>query len=226
MALTSLQSRRSKPNASRADRPLLRAPGEGSLCLNFVNTVPQIESPDVGDEIATFPALVDWLYRSAELTAKRRDELLGALNTEPGVPATILRQAHALRRALHGLLGSRTNADADLSVVNALLSRASANAQLNSSLKGCCVSWQRDDTDPLGILWPVVRSAAELLAGDDFSRLNVCGDRDCSWVFVDTTKNHSKRYCSSATCGNRTRVRRHYESKRATRRQASREDVD
>jgi predicted RNA-binding Zn ribbon-like protein len=47
-------------------------------------------------------------------------------------------------------------------------------------------------------------------------RLRRCDDDGCGWLFLDTTRNHSRRWCSSGDCGNRDRARRHYARNRTT----------
>lgn len=41
------------------------------------------------------------------------------------------------------------------------------------------------------------------------SQLKLCHNPDCRWVFVDRSKNHSRRWCEMGTCGNRAKVRRY-----------------
>src|SRR5438270_478076 len=51
--------------------------------------------------------------------------------------------------------------------------------------------------------------------------VGVCEERlvgRCAWLFLDTTKNHSRRFCTMKECGNRAKQRRHYQRKRATQR--------
>jgi predicted RNA-binding Zn ribbon-like protein len=50
-------------------------------------------------------------------------------------------------------------------------------------------------------------------------RLRRCDDQGCGWLFLDTTRNHSRRWCSSRDCGNRDRARRHYTRSRTTARE-------
>ena len=60
------------------------------------------------------------------------------------------------------------------------------------------------------MLWPVAHSAAELLISDDLDRVKQCADdRGCGWLFVDTSRNRSRRWCSMESCGNRAKVQRH-----------------
>jgi len=44
-------------------------------------------------------------------------------------------------------------------------------------------------------------------------RVKTCGG--CGWLFVDRTRNGSRRWCISALCGNRDKARRHYQRKKA-----------
>ena len=72
------------------------------------------------------------------------------------------------------------------------------------------------------MLWPIVESAAELLTSERRSRIGQCADdRGCGWLFLDATKNRSRRWCAMGDCGNRAKARRHYlrtRGRRATHR--------
>ena len=65
------------------------------------------------------------------------------------------------------------------------------------------------------MLWPVTRSAAELLVSGELSRVRTCANDTCGWLFMDTSKNRSRRWCDMNDCGNRAKARRHYARKRA-----------
>ncbi|HKB57972.1 MAG TPA: CGNR zinc finger domain-containing protein [Lacunisphaera sp.] len=58
-------------------------------------------------------------------------------------------------------------------------------------------------------LWIVMREAAELLTSGRLARVRECLGDECSWLFLDTTRNHSRMWCSMQGCGNRAKVRRH-----------------
>ncbi|GAB3945893.1 CGNR zinc finger domain-containing protein [Kribbella albertanoniae] len=63
----------------------------------------------------------------------------------------------------------------------------------------------------------LVLAAGRLLEREDLSRLRECQDDGCGWLFLDRSKNGSRRWCSSGDCGNRARAKRHYERVRAGR---------
>ena len=82
-------------------------------------------------------------------------------------------------------------------------------------------AWERGGEDggrsPLGRpLWPVARSAADLLTSPKFGRVKVCAGEGCGWLFLDASRNASRRWCDSRDCGNRERVRQYLARKRAS----------
>jgi predicted RNA-binding Zn ribbon-like protein len=65
-------------------------------------------------------------------------------------------------------------------------------------------------------MWPVVHSAAELLTSPHLDRVRQCADdRGCGFLFFDTSRNGSRRWCSMESCGNRAKARRHYQRTKA-----------
>jgi len=63
-------------------------------------------------------------------------------------------------------------------------------------------------------LWPIARSAAELLASEQVHFIRNCSSKTCQWLFLDTSKNHRRRWCDMKLCGNRAKVRRFYTRKK------------
>src|SRR5256712_7708540 len=99
-----------------------------------------------------------------------------------------------------------------LEVLNRALAEALAHRRVVQAGREFSLGW--DDTDDLRrMLWPVALSAVELLAGDHAAPVKLCGMREatgCSWLFVDDSRNGSRRWCSMKDCGNRAKARRHY----------------
>jgi predicted RNA-binding Zn ribbon-like protein len=80
-----------------------------------------------------------------------------------------------------------------------------------------------EDGDLLSFLRPVALDAAELLE-EEVSRglVRICEERRvgrCAWLFVDTSRNHSRRFCSMEDCGNRAKQRRHYQRGKSSQRE-------
>jgi predicted RNA-binding Zn ribbon-like protein len=72
------------------------------------------------------------------------------------------------------------------------------------------LTWDRD------IVGPLAAAAVELLRGDQLDRLQVC--EACPWLFLDLSRNHSRRWCSMNVCGGTLKMRRYRARKRATAR--------
>jgi len=61
------------------------------------------------------------------------------------------------------------------------------------------------------MLWPVTRAAVDLLLSDSLAQVGQCADdRGCGLLFIDTSRNHSRQWCSMDACGNRAKAQRHY----------------
>jgi predicted RNA-binding Zn ribbon-like protein len=97
--------------------------------------------------------------------------------------------------------------DADLDALDAVLSRAGAARGLVTTVRGYGWGWRRDPGPVVRRLFPAAWSAARLLASDERHRLKCCAG--CDRLFLDHSRNRSRRWCDMRTCGNREKVRRH-----------------
>ena len=64
------------------------------------------------------------------------------------------------------------------------------------------------------LLRPVLHSALHLLSSPDLARLRECAAERCGKLYLDHTKNASRRWCDMDTCGNRAKARRHQARRR------------
>jgi predicted RNA-binding Zn ribbon-like protein len=78
------------------------------------------------------------------------------------------------------------------------------------------LEWRFDDLTSSfnAMLWPIARAAGDLLASPDLALVRACSSPTCQWLFLDTSKNHHRRWCSMKQCGNRAKVRRFYAKKK------------
>jgi predicted RNA-binding Zn ribbon-like protein len=67
-----------------------------------------------------------------------------------------------------------------------------------------------------GAMGRVVAAVFTAMADEGWSRLKLCSSPTCRWAFYDSSRNHSSRWCTMATCGNRQKARRFRERARAT----------
>jgi predicted RNA-binding Zn ribbon-like protein len=186
----------------------------GRLCLDYTNTVAKHDGTSPYDRIATIGQAIAWLARSGALSAGRARTLARRAAAHPGEARAALKQARSLRESLFRIFSALTSGAKpprwDVARLGAIVRAASARAHLVPKNGG--FTWNLPEASRLedAIVWPIARSAAELLVSGDVDRIAECGGRECAWLFLDTTKNHSRKFCSSQGCGNRTRVRRHY----------------
>jgi predicted RNA-binding Zn ribbon-like protein len=194
--------------------------GYGALCLDFANTVSWRGSAEPADRLPTYGELVRFFGQSGLLSEAAARRLQREAGRRPDRAARTLRRAVELREALYrtfsGLAAGHLPRSSDLASLNKLL--PTALAHLRVSRDGGRFGWRWDGDARLlnHLLSPVVRDAAVFLTSADFSRLRICGNPQCGWVFLDTSKNGTRRWCSMAVCGNRDKLRRFRRRRRST----------
>ena len=190
----------------------------GRLCLDFVNTATSRGSADHRDYLSSYDALLAWGRRAGAITAKQSQILAQSAAKSPQAGAAALDLSITLREAIYRLLGSAVTgnrpAGADLSQVNKALHHASLQRAVRQRAAGYEWGWEFDPRDLRAILWPVVLSATELLTSPDLSRVRQCAREGCQWMFLDLSKNGSRRWCSMAMCGSRMKSQRFYHRNR------------
>jgi predicted RNA-binding Zn ribbon-like protein len=139
----------------------------------------------------------------------------------PAQASAVLDQAIALRETIYRIFSAvatgRSPEAADLAALNAAISQAMAHLRIIETPAGFVWGWDGGDDALDQMLWPVVRSAADLLTSKELERVGECAEHQrCGWLFLDVSRNHSRRWCSMELCGNRAKVRRHYQRKSAT----------
>jgi predicted RNA-binding Zn ribbon-like protein len=187
---------------------------EQRLCLEFANTANWHASEHPVEELNSYADLVAWARRVGLLSEDEAQIQLEKVAHRPADGAVILEKAIELREVMYRIFSAvadgRPVEAADISLLNQWLKQAQGRLQVVVTDGG--FSWQWDDqgTSLEQVLWPIVQSAAELLVSEDLARVKECADdRGCGWLFVDTSRNQSRRWCSMESCGNRAKVRRH-----------------
>jgi predicted RNA-binding Zn ribbon-like protein len=184
----------------------------GRLCLNFVNTVEPRHTTPVLIFLKCYGDLISWSTHAEALTPDEAALIRAAAARRPREAEATFHDALRIREAIYSIfaatLDDRPADPSDLATFNAALARALANLQIMQSDEH--FAWRfAGEPDALDrMLWPILRSAAELLTSESLHRVRACGG--CGWLFLDTSKNHSRRWCSMDACGNQAKARRHY----------------
>ena len=198
----------------------------GALCLDFANSWGDRGRPET-DKLRGYADLLAFA-RQAGLPDGGEDTRLADLAArERRAAAAALDLARGLREVLYRIFSAvadaRDPAAADLERLNAALPAALSRLRLERR-DGGELAWGWADPPaaagptralaaPLG---PILRSAAELLASGERREVRECAAGDCTWLFLDRSRNRSRRWCSMATCGNRAKAQRHYRRRTET----------
>jgi predicted RNA-binding Zn ribbon-like protein len=210
---------------TRADAPPVLVGGHAAL--DFANTAARHASDAPRESLTTYGQFLWWAEHAGVLGAAERARLAVAADRAPTAGARVLRRAVALREAFYRAAAAsaagRAAADDDLRAVHAARVDALAHAALRPAADvgaGYVVTWpvqvagaSRDARLEVP-LWRLAHAAAELLTSGDVGRLRECEGHPCGWLFLDRSRNRSRRWCASADCGNRARVRRHLDRRR------------
>jgi predicted RNA-binding Zn ribbon-like protein len=191
----------------------------GWICLDFANTLDWHASDRPQETLHTYADLAAWAQSVGLLTKPETRKLLREAEANTAQAERVLRWAITLREAIYRIFVALTTgkppAEPDLVELNQSLSKISNGAGIKTSARGFEWAWNVDRASldlPIG---SIALSAAELLVSAERERVGQCADeRGCGWLFLDTSKNHSRRWCDSKDCGNRERQHRHYERTR------------
>ncbi len=192
----------------------------GRTCLDFTNTVTWSDAERPNERLGSYGDLLEWGEQASILSEAAARRLRRAARGDPAAADGTLRDAHALREAIHEVIGARAERrEPDVAAAEALnrfLGRALGRLRLG--VEGDACSWMFvDEGDELDrMLWPVAWSAASLLTSADAARVRVCAADVCGWLFVDQSRNRSRRWCDMKACGNAAKARRHYARKRGS----------
>jgi predicted RNA-binding Zn ribbon-like protein len=190
----------------------------GELCLDFANTVGNHKTDQPSEHLANYADLVVWSQHAGILAKRDTEQLLAEATRRPNAASQVYRSAIALREDLYriflAIAQDKSPLAADLNALNETLADALAHSRIVSTKEGFTWAWS-DELAPDRMLWFIARSAADLLTSGNLNRVSQCGDDECGWLFIDTSKNHSRRWCAMNDCGNRAKARRHYTRLRA-----------
>jgi len=190
----------------------------GRLCLDFVNTVSGSRARPT-ERLHGYEDLVAWAGQAKALGEDDADRLSAEAQHRPRDAAAALADALRLREALFRILAARvdlrTPESADMELVNGALSKALVHQRVVRTPGGFAWGWADDARRLDRILWPVVRSAADLLTSPDLSRVRRCAGANCDWLFMDMSRNQTRRWCNMQECGNRAKAKRYYQRHRA-----------
>jgi predicted RNA-binding Zn ribbon-like protein len=194
----------------------------GDPSLDFANTVSGDRFHAPRENLNDYGDLLAFARQAGLVDAGCARTLAERAARDAAEAARVLARSIDLREAIFRIfwaLGSRKKpAPADLALLNRELATALAHREI--VLRGGAYSFGWKECDDLDQpLWAIAVAAGDLLADADRGPIRMCGlseDEECTWIFLDETKNRSRRWCSMKDCGNRAKARRHYERAKGT----------
>ena len=197
----------------------------GVPCLDFVNTLAWRLTDHPAEYLGSYGDLLAWGRQAGLLAPDETGVLSGWAATHPEEARATLSRAVALREAVHRVLAAAIAGEPQdegalegaMSTLNRELSVALSRLRVAPAAGDAYVwAWERGGGLLQRPLWPVARSAAELLTSAKLDRVKVCGGEGCGWMFLDESRNASRKWCESRDCGNRERVRQYLARKKRT----------
>src|ERR671923_888090 len=170
------------------------ATGEVGLVQAFVNT---LDMEPGTEELKDPDSLRDWLVAKGLMEER----------TQTADEAD-LKHAHALREAMRSVIGGNSGMrvfPVDLATLNEAATASRLRVKFGPD------GTPRLEPEAVGVVGAMGRLVATLysaMQSADWERLKLCGSGTCRWAFYDRSKNHSSRWCTMASCGNRAKARR------------------
>ncbi len=191
-----------------------------TFCLAFADTADWHASSHPVEEITSIDVLIDWEEMKGIISSTQASRLRADAERDPAGAEDARRAAIDFREVVYrvfaAIAGKLTPDPHDLERINAILQQGLSRASLIGSQGDYHWMWVDNDNDYECLLWPAAHSAARLLTDKKLlARVRQCADEHgCGVLFLDRTRNHSRRWCSMKSCGNRAKVARHYQRQR------------
>lgn len=190
----------------------------GALCLDFANTLgdrPRSES----DQLRTYGDFLRFSRQAASLETADLEELERLYRDCSTCADAAFQRVLEVREAIYRICSARARGQSpsagDVEIFNKALKKAMRQTELRDSGAGFSWHWGGPAQALDRPLWPIVRSAADLLTSAETSWLRECAAETCSWLFIDRSRSRRRRWCDMSTCGNRAKARRHYARQKA-----------
>ena len=189
--------------------------GGGALALDFANSIEKRPLPQPVELLHGYSDLVEWAAQAGVIARSPAERLRAFARRHPIDARRVFQRAIRLREAIFGafaaLAAGRHPNQSDLDTVGKEGLTALQHARL--ALRADTFHWAfHSDTNALdSVLWPIAKNAVDLLAdGGAVAAVRECASDRCAWLFLDRSRNRSRRWCDMKICGNRAKSRRHY----------------
>ena len=187
----------------------------GVLCLDFVNTINSRLEPE-HDYLVQYSDMAEWAKKVEILPPAQSGKLQKRAEQHRTEAEGVIRKAQTFRELLYRLFSNTTKGSEpnkkDMETFIAFYAESISHGQFVKKDHAYATTWRVDEEFD-SVLWPVIYSAGELLLSNELVHVKECPG--CGWLFLDTSRNQSRRWCSMNTCGARDKMRRYHKKRRA-----------
>lgn len=191
----------------------------GHPVLDFINSLDHRFRQDGPVELLTsYADLLRFSEQTHLLDPGRARSLANSVDSDAGARA--LRSARELREAMAAIFYGKLDANSPPAEAIHTLEWYLHSAERRKKLRweqsgkngkqrsGLRWDWDRFEIDEHLPVWMLADAAVQLLVSPETSRVRACNAETCRWLFLDTSKNHTRRWCNMKVCGNRMKARR------------------
>jgi predicted RNA-binding Zn ribbon-like protein len=194
----------------------------GALALDFANTVGGTHRSPTHDHLRSYGDIASFAVLAGALAPNFAKRLTQRAERDPRRAAAVYELGIALREAIWAVFSALASGDsprdADLALIGDAAAAGAARARLVYDRDGVGWSLPSDGEELERPLWDIARSAADILTSvEQRDRVKECASTTCEWVFLDRSRNGSRRWCDMSDCGNRAKARRFQAKRRAVR---------
>jgi predicted RNA-binding Zn ribbon-like protein len=187
-----------------------------NVALDFVNTLDDRYAPSGPREL--LPGYADLLRFCRQASILTHTEL-GRLSALPKASqgrslGSAIELRELLARIFYRLVEGRSPATEDRIALERWAAACARRRELRWEDGRLTWAWKALDADPDTPALLLAENALELITADPPARLHTCASGTCRWLFLDTSKNRTRRWCDMKTCGNRAKARRYSEAHR------------
>ena len=190
----------------------------GNVALDLLNTQngPAGEAPE-DDVLADYGDLVAWASHLGVITPAEEERLRRRARTRPDDAEAVFRRARDARAYLRDVFEAVANGTKPAPGDLERLQRDAADAYSHGRLiaDGQFRWTWADDRDLARPLWPVIHAALALVTDGPLDRVKGC--LSCRFLFVDESRNRSRRWCSMEDCGAQDKMRKYVARRAAAR---------
>lgn len=194
----------------------------GALCLDFANTIHNFRAEDKEEDLRAISDLLQWANEAGLLSRADHDRLSAHYNRNPREATAALAKGNVVRDLVLSIFAGFANGHSvssqRLSELNSALAQAPGLLRVHKKSGRIEKEWTSTANGLQQVLFAILTSAAELLASDRLGRIRECASADCTWLFIDQSRNRSRCWCDMNSCGNRMKARRHYQRLKAAQR--------